>query len=221
MKNASERFKSDFECRNNLYSSTDNNYFDLYANGFFLNQMLLSCKFNGLKCDLNDFYYFHDYFYGSCYQFNGLKVNNASDSNSSIKSDVKKIQKPGPENGLQLELFVGNPRRQQQFNFKGGVRLVVHDKHDRSFPNDHGIDVSVGQSTNVAINRHLIKHKGKPYTQCIDPNDVDWESSDVLSFMKNNYHVETYDQNFCLKACQQIFLLDRCCCYNLEFPLKV
>jgi len=118
-------------------------------------------------------------------------------------------------------LYVGNTRKQQQFNFKGGVRLVVHNKSEKSFPNDNGIDVSVGQSTNVAVNRQFIKHKGKPFTECIDPFETDWDSNDVLKFMKHNYQTQTYDQSFCLKTCQQLYIINKCCCYNLNFPLKV
>lgn len=59
--------------------------------------MLVSCKFNGEKCSSKDFYYFHDYDYGSCYSFNAGKVNNATNIDST-RIDIKNVQKAGAGN---------------------------------------------------------------------------------------------------------------------------
>lgn len=97
----------------NLESYANRKQFDLYANGFFLSQMLISCYYNNKKCDASDFYFYHDYFYGSCFSFNNGLSNNAS-NDTSEKIPIKNATVSGWTNGLQLELFVGNPQLQQQ-----------------------------------------------------------------------------------------------------------
>ena len=87
--------RTDFECANQNYKPPNSKYFDVYANGFYLSQMLVSCKFNGVPCSLDSFYYYHDYDYGSCYRFNGGKTNNSTNVNST-KINIEKVQKPGP-----------------------------------------------------------------------------------------------------------------------------
>ena len=149
--NASAIFKSGFE------KLSSQGIFDVYKNGFYLDQMIITCQYQGNPCTTYDFYYYHDYDYGSCYSFNLGKVNNAS-LNPDEKRAILKSQKSGWENGLQLELFVGNPDQQQQFNYKGGVRVIVHNHSITPFPNDDGIDVGTGQQTNVAVSRNFIKH---------------------------------------------------------------
>jgi len=196
------------------------NKFSLYGNGFFLEQMLITCKFQNEPCDQNDFYYYHDYNYGSCYRFNGIYVNSAGASNKSILNKERFVQKAGWENGLQLELYIGNPKQQQQFNFKGGVRIIVHSRTSETFPDDEGIDVSAGQQTNVAILKQSIKRLEEPYSKCFNSNSLNWNQNNVLKFMKDYYQTEEYSQDYCFKVCQQLFILSKCCCYDLKFPLK-
>ena len=57
--------------------------------------MLISCYFNGEKCNLSDFYYFHSFEYGNCYTFNYNL------------SSIRYTSKYGPSSGLSMELFVG------------------------------------------------------------------------------------------------------------------
>ena len=63
--------------------------------GFTMDTMLISCYFNGIKCNSSDFVHSQSYEYGNCYSFN-----------SDLKS-VRYTSKYGPTSGLNLELFVG------------------------------------------------------------------------------------------------------------------
>ncbi len=124
----------------------------------FIEQMIVSCQYQGEPCSSKDFFYYHDYNYGSCFSFNLGKVNNASKYGKIEKKEILESKNSGWNNGLQLELYVGNPDRQQKYNFKGGVRIVVHNQSITPFPNDDGIDVATGQQTNVAISRSFVNH---------------------------------------------------------------
>lgn len=73
----------------NLEKQSQEKKFNVYDNGFFLNQMLISCSYDSKPCSYNDFDYYHDYFYGSCFSFNNGRTNNASDSEIIYQSDLK------------------------------------------------------------------------------------------------------------------------------------
>ena len=82
---------------------------DLYYQGFFIDQMLVTCEFNGIKCTFNDFYAYHDYNYGNCFRFNGNDPNRTgSNYPDYVNYPVKQTKKLGWENGLRLELYTGD-----------------------------------------------------------------------------------------------------------------
>ena len=62
---------------------------------FDLQPMLISCVYNGVKCDSSDFIQFTTYDRGNCYMFN------------SNTSKIETSTQSGQFYGLQLELFAG------------------------------------------------------------------------------------------------------------------
>jgi hypothetical protein len=102
---ANNQFKSYFE-----YLSLSGS-FDLYYNGFYLSQMLISCEYQGVACSENDFFWFHDHNYGNCYRFNGGDPDQylADSNNSYNRSALKKSTKLGWQNGFRIELNTGSP----------------------------------------------------------------------------------------------------------------
>lgn len=111
------------------YTDAANNYFKatieyLYKDdlveiqnlGFFLDQILLSCTYEGKTCNATDFYFYHDYNFGSCYRFNGgPKDPNQTVTHQHISSPIKTLHASGWRNGLRLELYSGDPTIQQQY----------------------------------------------------------------------------------------------------------
>lgn len=79
-----------------LSSSNDN---ETYAHSlsFSLDSLLISCYFNGIKCNSSDFVKFYSFEYGSCYTFNKDQTG----------YDLKSTSKSGPKNGLSMEIFTG------------------------------------------------------------------------------------------------------------------
>lgn len=65
------------------------------------NDMLISCSYNGIKCDTRNFTSFYNYNFGNCYTFNSGYDQNGT------KQDVLYIGNPGTDYGLQLELYAG------------------------------------------------------------------------------------------------------------------
>lgn len=67
--------------------------------------MMISCYFNQKLCNTSDWVWFYDNNLGSCFKFNSLYDENGTTLES------KQTNMPGPENGLIMELFVGQPSK--------------------------------------------------------------------------------------------------------------
>jgi hypothetical protein len=207
--------------------------------GFNLDQMILSCSFNSEKCTKDDFYYYFNYYYGSCYRFNGGKTKvmvglpvltyrsaivNWNESVASIKS----VSKNGPDYGLQLELFtdsteITNDVNYTRFNSKSGIRLLVHHPDETEvYPNEDGLDVSTGQETNIAISKRIVKKLSSPYSSCrtkltkqnVGNNQILIDMLNIFGFDKKNY-----EQKFCIKLCEQHYYKSNCECYYSNLPM--
>lgn len=66
--------------------------------GFTIDSLLISCYFNGAKCNSSDFTIFYSFDYGNCYTFN-----------KNTGSTLRSTSKSGPSSGLSLEIFTGYP----------------------------------------------------------------------------------------------------------------
>ena len=97
---ASDQFKASFE------SMSENNQLNIYWAGFYLTQILAACKFQGQTCQMSDFYWYHNYYYGNCFRFNGgNNLGNQSKADYTFYDyEIKQSSRVGWRNGLQLEL---------------------------------------------------------------------------------------------------------------------
>jgi hypothetical protein len=212
----------------------------LFNNGpestFKWNQMVISCYFNGVKCTQDDFYYYRDYDYGSCYKFNGGRIKSLKNltTNGSINTvdyfeeevDLKSVTDSGASNGLRLEIFVGDPQRVTYSN-KNGIKLIVHNSSIDIFPGEQGIEASTGQQTNVAVSRTWTNKLGPPYSNCIrdlNKSIEQFSRSDtnnltrILTSMRDVYKIKIYNQKFCLQLCKQDYIVETCGCYDTTLP---
>ena len=69
--------------------------FDIEMTGYDIDEMVISCFFNSEKCKLGSFVAINNKEYGRCFTFNSEKQNQL------------KISRGGKENGLKLEMYVG------------------------------------------------------------------------------------------------------------------
>jgi hypothetical protein len=193
--------------------------------GFYLDQLVISCRFYGEPCNLyEDFYWYHDYTYGNCYRFNsGLQREVYHFYNDSVDAKpipIKNITKAAVTNGLQIELFSGDPDTQQQFSYKSGFRIIVHNQSVSPFPIEDGIDVACGQETNIAITRTFINKLPAPCSDCIIELDQETiKRNDILKLMRNLFNKTFYDQKYCLKLCLQQYLVGTCECADYRYPI--
>jgi hypothetical protein len=222
--------------RAQLLKRSLNQEFNMTLLSFDINQMLISCRFNGQSCTKDDFMEYFDFYYGLCYRFNQGRALNGTQLNISTQGLA------GQRNGLQLELYVGSAHLQEKYMIKRGFRLLVFNKNDvNQVAQDTGIDVATGMSTNVVVERTFTNHLPAPYGSCLsnDITKVNWNENDVLKFMFENYidgsyfnttfipawtserwnWTLTYSQDFCLKMCFQKYLYENCKCYDITIPL--
>lgn len=191
----------------------NNNVISLWDFGFYMEQMLISCKFQGISCSDKNFTWYHNYHYGSCYRFNSGYDNNSK------PVGLKSSTKAGQRDGLQLELYVGDPITQQQFTYKSGVRVIIHNQTVIPFPEEDGLDAATGQETNIAITKTFVNRLPYPYSSCVQTlTNSNIHSNRVINLMKNKYDLKQYDQKTCIKICQQLYIIQVCKCSDLSIP---
>ena len=174
--------------------------------GFTIKKTLISCFFGLNYCDENDFIYYYDFMYGNCYKFNTGKYLNGSDE------ELKTISKIGKQNGLMLELFVGNANNPKSLSIFSGAHIFIH--NDSLTPSTYeGIDLNVGTSTNIAVHKSYISKLPKPYSDCTENLDKmnSFDSELFRAIIKSN---NSYRRVDCLNLCYQKKLLDQCGCYD-------
>ena len=134
---------------------------------------------------------YNDYHYGNCYRFNGNK------------DSIRTSKQPGWRNGLRLEFYIGNLDNHQQFIYKAGMRIIIHNQTVIPFSDDDGFDVSVGEQSNIAMLRTFIKRQPYPYSECIDnfTSTENLKSNPFFEILSKSYtKMSIYNQKYCLKV---------------------
>jgi hypothetical protein len=127
----------------------------------------------------------------------------------------------GPTNGLSLELFTGS-QEQTLYSYKKGFRVVVHNQSTEPILNKQGIDVSAKQLTNIAISRTFYENLSTPSRQCITVFDQKYSlKNSLLKTLYNELNIrniEEYSTDLCINICNQLYLVEKCRCYDYENP---
>ena len=113
------------------YLKMSNKLADIKQLDYNIQEILITCAFNGDKCDANNFEWFYHGLYGNCYTFN---------SNSSLNS-----YRPGKNRGLTLELFVGMYDQLEKFSFTRGLAVIVNNNTSSNPFNADGVFVTTGK----------------------------------------------------------------------------
>ncbi|CAF0901340.1 unnamed protein product [Brachionus calyciflorus] len=179
------------------------NITELEETRFKLNDMLISCNFNEIKCDLTDFTLIKNELYGNCYSFNMAK-------NESIRS----TSKYGPKYGLQMEFYIGHPESSSPTSLTSGAILFINNQSSLVRLTDPGIELSPGTQTNIAINRMFIYKLPQPYSDCIQ-GDL-YENNETYFVQMTLSKRENYSQSFCLDICYENYLVNECNCTDKD-----
>jgi hypothetical protein len=169
--------------------------------GFNLNQTLLSCLYNYADCSINeDIEQLYDIFYGNCLRFNSKQL---------IKQSI-----PGPSNALQLELFsdLANEKNSIYSMYNGFKIFISDDKNSNNFYSE-GIKIPLGFSTDIILNRYIIKKMPNPYSECINLQNINSYDSEYFKLTFKFYN-QSYKQTNCKDICFQIALIKKCQCVD-------
>ena len=168
--------------------------------GYTLDDMLISCYFNGIQCNTSNFNWFYSYSYGNCYTFN----------NPNVSSNILKTSKSGPNNGLQLELFAGIPGTQDKFNSDRGFYVAIHDNDRIPLTYFEGNKVALGSLSDISVSRTFYTRLDAPYSNC--RKDLTVLPSDSTFYMLTS-SITKYTQTLCYEIClQQTLIIPSCGC---------
>lgn len=172
-----------------------------------LDSMLISCYFNGIKCNSSDFSKFYSYEYGNCYTFN---KNNGS--------SLKQTSKSGPESGLSLELYTGYPGKQDYYIEQRGFYVAVHNNSQIPLTKFDGIKIPVGYSSYIPVKRTFYERLSSPYSSCKE--DVQSISSTDSDYYKATLAYTKYTVKLCYEICLQYkFIIPGCNCSDASIPI--
>ena len=178
--------------------------------GYKVNEAVMWCTFNLVKCDLSEFKWSYNLLYGNCFTFNQF----TDEINS---TQIKHLSKSGKMFGLQLDLFVGSNQTNYNSIFDQGAHIFINNQTEKndifgSFDDGFGgFDASVGFQTNIAIQRLFINKRAFPYSECHSVENTFDYSKLGKYFMNLNFK---YNQKICLTLCYQKFLIEKCQCYD-------
>jgi len=181
-----------------------------------LDKFLISCRYGSWYCSVNDFEPFFHFSHGGCYMFNSnalKKYNNKSDI------ETIKIYRPGFQNSLQIELFVGEPNDQLGIMSSSvGFDILFLNSTDFSNQLDY-LNLAPGFEYNIAIHKTIIEQIPKPYSNCqVDEANLETFNSEYFKiFRKSNL---TYKQSDCVDLCYQILSTNLCNCTDFILDLN-
>lgn len=170
--------------------------------GYSLNQTVLSCLYNFADCSIDeDLDHIYDYYFGNCLRFNSKQQKRQSVS--------------GWLNGLQLELVIDLTNDYNSiYSMYNGFTVIISDEINLKTLYSEGIKAPLGFSTDIILNRHLIKKMPYPYSECKQLDDVDSYDSKYYKLVFK-YFNQSYRQTFCKDVCYQEALINRCNCVDL------
>ena len=174
-----------------------------------LTDFLITCTFGLGDCKEDDFDWYYDLMYGNCFTFNNGR--NFMGQNVQIRSSSQ----AGMFFGFKFQLYVGNPLNVDKQIQSSGVHIFIHNRTNKPHYYE-GVDVSIGEQTNIIIKKEFYSKLGPPYSDCIsnlDPEDAS-HSFFYKSIFKSN---RRYNQKDCFDLCQQKDIIMKCKCYNPFF----
>ncbi|XP_076465407.1 epithelial sodium channel subunit gamma-like [Babylonia areolata] len=171
----------------------------LRVSGHEINDLLLSCTFNGWQCSPSNFSYFHNYKFGNCYTFNSDK-----------SPMVAKTKFPGPDFGLNMEMFIHQDEYVSALASEAGVRVLIHPRGSAPFPEDNGVSIAPGLSTSISIRMEEVQRLEPPHGTC----NAAGSGSDLYVQTRNS----TYSKLSCLKSCYQNIAITHC---NCSLPIYI
>lgn len=183
--------------------------FDKTKLGNSLDNMIITCKFNGIDCNLgNDFEPYFDVNYGNCFRFNSGK--NMTGHNVPFKY----VYQSGMILGLELELFIGSAIDNDRiFSVENGIELIINNETINSYLHE-GIKLPTGYSTQILLSSNIVRKKPKPYSKCTeDLISIDSYNSESYKKTIGGLNISYYFVS-CIYICLQKHIGQKCGCQS-------
>ena len=177
---------------------------------FNLDDLLLTCNFNGRKCAAIDFKLTFSGIYGNCYTFNAGHLDNET------ITPVKYSVRPGESNGLQLELFIGSSEHLPCWANTNGAFVAIHNKSSYPLFFEEGLKLQTGKESNLVVERSFINKMSLPYGNCVQ-DTMSNSSFDSVFYKLMIAEFGIYMQKYCIIFCANEMLFQK----NVSVCLQV
>lgn len=165
-----------------------------------LNESILRCYFNNMKCNFEDFTWTFHKSFGNCFSFN-KKLN---------EKNIKSQNYGGYKMGLRLDLFVGDTDTMPDFIFNSGYRIIIKNQ-STAFSAQEGFLIPAGLETNILLMRVFKEMLELPFNDCI------FENYNKINRYANKLKNKTYYQSECQSFFHQNEIAEKCNCYEKPF----
>jgi hypothetical protein len=187
--------------------------------GHNLEDILISCSHNALKCNATNFTWSFDKVYGNCYTFN------SGFDSSGNRMDLKQTSVAGAPFGLNLMFYVNVYER--LFSIASSPPLVdslgaiirIGNSSYSTFHTSPGILVSPGYHTNIVVKRHFKTILPEPFSNCkIDSSSLRLRpDEDFYNLIGQSEY--SYSREYCFSLCLQNYIINNYNCSLNTLPL--
>ncbi|XP_067679438.1 amiloride-sensitive sodium channel subunit beta-like [Haliotis asinina] len=177
-------------------SEIEHEFEDLYSKvpratriklGHQLRNFVVKSSFAGRTVRNNNYMIHHSMTYGNCY---------------TLEYPDFISRKSGPDDGVEMVLFLENYEYLRGWTNGNGAHLVVHDKSTVPLLEQNGVAISGGTETFIGLKRINIQRLGRPYGYC----------DDGVQF-KRDFNL-TYTRQACQDYCLVRLIVKECGCYD-------
>ena len=185
--------------------------------GYGIKEIIIRCNYDDKPCGDTgmNFKWYYSFYYGNCYTFNsGFTYEiDTPDENSTMSSvPLRKIRKPGENNGLSIEMYSGS--RDAKYSLEDYGAIVFIHNQSRIPESSLGIFVQPGTAAKIVFQKIFNHLWPYPYSECHDLSTFEFDRSLYNVFGKNNF---TYTASDCFNLCLQKQIISACSCYYDEF----
>ncbi|CAF1173656.1 unnamed protein product [Rotaria sordida] len=171
---------------------------------FPISSMLISCLYNGQRCQTNDFIPFYSSSFGRCYTFNAkMKLN---------QSSVRNTTDNGGPGKLELQLYAHSHQYIPYVvkDVSVGMMAMIHDNTELPLIEVAGIQLEPGREYKLSYKKKIYQLLPSPYSDCTNKIPL------VIQAMFNRYAGAdyAYSQVLCYTLCIQTYVYDECKCVS-------
>lgn len=173
--------------------------------GFKLNDILLSCSFNGINC-ANNFTYSLSSVFGNCYTFNW------KGTTENLFRVGQTAEFYSPFDGLAMSFYIPREYYYPVTTYDEGLILLLHDNDEFPLAVYNGIRLQPGLSHTVSFSKSERNFLGKPYTNCTSSVGKDVRGLYDVTFGTKSAGNLTYSEMVCQELCLKFITADACSC---------